>query len=232
MMESDDNSWQAYEEQVRQLLLGKLIEWFPEVPDAALEVAGKRTFEGAKGTYEVDASARIRFDEMSLLFLVECKHWSRAVPQDVILSMKSKIEDLGAHKGIIVSDGGFQSGAIKLARANGIALWHYEPRSSPQELDVICYKFGPGMVVSLMVRGCIAWIRGAEPAFRRRCVRWIRFVDYDTRFWHFRDNNLALPSHPSSLPMALKQVANSLWPWWMLRLIKGRGLSRAEARKP
>ena len=42
----------------------------------------------------------LEFRDLTLLFLVECKFWSRKVPQDAVLILISICDDLGAHKGI------------------------------------------------------------------------------------------------------------------------------------
>lgn len=58
----------------------------------------------------------------SLLFIVECKHYSATVSVDDVEEFHSKIDDIGAHKGIIVTTVGYQKGAIQTATGRGIAL--------------------------------------------------------------------------------------------------------------
>jgi restriction system protein len=53
---------------------------------------------------------------------VECKCYAHKVSVDDIEEFHSKIDDIGAHKGIMVTTVGYQEGAVKTARGRGIAL--------------------------------------------------------------------------------------------------------------
>ena len=44
------------------------------------------------------------------------KRWTRRVPKEKVMALKAIVEDLGADRGIIVNEAGFQSGAQKAAR--------------------------------------------------------------------------------------------------------------------
>lgn len=57
-----------------------------------------------------------------IVTLVECKHYKRKVPVDEVEEFHSKVDDIGAHKGIVITTVGFQAGAIKTAKGRGIAL--------------------------------------------------------------------------------------------------------------
>jgi len=78
--------------------------------------------DGADGTYEIDITARFRALGADFLVLIECKHHRHPVKRDVVMVLYDRIRALGAHKGMIFSTAGFQSGAIKYAKAHGIAL--------------------------------------------------------------------------------------------------------------
>ncbi|MCU1336349.1 MAG: hypothetical protein JWO19_1930 [Bryobacterales bacterium] len=92
---------------------------------------------GQGGEYAVDVVVRLTlFSGALLVVLAECKHQGRPVARDEVLALESKLRDTGAHKGMLFSTSGFQEGAIKLARARGIATitvvegrWLYETRS-------------------------------------------------------------------------------------------------------
>ena len=55
-------------------------------------------------------------------WIVECKFWQRAVPKERVLALKSIVEDVGADRGILVSESGHQSGALAAARHTNITL--------------------------------------------------------------------------------------------------------------
>jgi hypothetical protein len=209
-------SWEDYEIKVQNLLRGKLLRWFPYLPDDSVKVYGKRIIPGSKGTYEIDVSAEVNLGELKLLFIVECKHWANRVPQDVVLSLKSKLEDLGAHKGIIVSKGGFQKGAIRIARGNGIALWHYTGVSTA--------GFDPLTLT-------VDW-EATISEFESKWLRRLRGVKYNPRPWRFRDNNLALSVPRSVLMSNIWKIINSFWPIWILELTYGSLRRRRKLRPP
>lgn len=74
------------------------------------------------GTYQIDIYAE--FTAMSVTFkaLCECKQYSKPVGRDKVAELHSKLESIGAHKGILLSTSGFQSGALEYAKKHGIAL--------------------------------------------------------------------------------------------------------------
>jgi restriction system protein len=78
--------------------------------------------DGADGTYEIDITARFRALGADFLVLIECKHYRHPVKREVVQVLYDRIRAVGAHKGMIFSTAGFQSGAIKYAKAHGIAL--------------------------------------------------------------------------------------------------------------
>ena len=78
---------------------------------------------GSAGEYIIDAVAKFRiFDDAEIRVLVECKKLKRSVERDVVMTLRSKLQETGSHKGIIFSTSGFQRGAIHYAAKHGIAL--------------------------------------------------------------------------------------------------------------
>jgi hypothetical protein len=71
---------------------------------------------------KIDVSFNYTIAGSDLLFLVECKCYNHTVPVDDVEEFHSKVDDIGAHKGIMVTTVGFQDGAIKTARGRRIAL--------------------------------------------------------------------------------------------------------------
>jgi restriction system protein len=78
--------------------------------------------DGTDGTYEIDVSARFRALGADFLVLIECKHHRYPVKRDVVQVLYDRIRAVGAHKGMVFSTAGFQSGAVKYAKTHGIAL--------------------------------------------------------------------------------------------------------------
>jgi hypothetical protein len=73
-------------------------------------------------THKVDVSARIRVVGIDVTWIVECKQWKRRVTMVHVSALKDIVNDLAADRGLMMSELGFQAGAIKLATAKNITL--------------------------------------------------------------------------------------------------------------
>ena len=105
----------------------------------------QRVYTGrvSKRNIKVDVSFNYTIaDGADVLFLVECKCYNHLVPVDEVEEFHSKIDDIGAHKGIMVTTVGFQEGAIKTARGRGIALALLTTEHQPGELTYVVNSVG------------------------------------------------------------------------------------------
>ena len=78
--------------------------------------------EGADGSYKIDVSVRFELLGAQFLVLVECKRHKKAVEREDVQVLYSKMQSLGAQKGMFFSTSPFQSGAVKFAQEHHIAL--------------------------------------------------------------------------------------------------------------
>jgi hypothetical protein len=83
------------------------------------KIIGKRTGEER----QVDVSVRFRHGYYEYLIIIECKDYRKKVSVDKVEALRTKMEDLGADKGVMVSTNGFQKGAVKAAAAHNIELF-------------------------------------------------------------------------------------------------------------
>lgn len=118
-----------------------VLDWLKESARQSgheIEAEHLGVIEGLGGEYKIDALVTLTiFGGAQVTFLVECKHKNRPVERDDALILEAKLRDVGAHKGMMFSTSGFQSGAIKYAGGKGIATitviegkWLYETRSA------------------------------------------------------------------------------------------------------
>lgn len=99
-----------------------------------------KKFTGKTGeVYEIDLSYKFRVAEADYLTIIECKHWNHRVGRQVINYFKSILEDIGAHKGIVVTTVGFQEGAVGFAKKCGIALFKVTDNGT---LQVVSHLMG------------------------------------------------------------------------------------------
>jgi restriction system protein len=81
----------------------------------------REVVEGHDGEYEIDVTVRFGALGAEFLVFVECKHYKNSVKREIVQSLHSKLQSIGAQKGMIFSTSGFQSGALEFAKAHGIA---------------------------------------------------------------------------------------------------------------
>lgn len=138
-LQSVDITPEQFELQVKEWIEGssKSLESF--------EVSHLKHLDGDSGYYEIDVTAEfIIFGGAKIKILIECKKYSSSVKRDVIMVLESKLQDSNAHKGMVFSTSGFQSGAIEYANKRGIATitvqhghTNYHTKSAKQVSPII-----------------------------------------------------------------------------------------------
>lgn len=77
-----------------------------------------------------------------VLVVIECKHYKSKVSVDDVEEFHSKIDDIGAHKGIMITTLGYQAGSKKAALGRGIGLALLTTDSQPGEIKYIVNTVG------------------------------------------------------------------------------------------
>jgi hypothetical protein len=83
------------------------------------EIEGRRT--GRRR--QIDVSIRFKQTYYDYLAVIECKDYGTKVSIEKVETFRTKMEDVGAMKGIMVSPKGFQEGAVRTAAAYNIELF-------------------------------------------------------------------------------------------------------------
>lgn len=106
---------------------------------------------GVRGEHDADVVVRTCEAGIKQIWIVECKLWRRRVGKLHVNALASVVQDVGADKGILLSESGFQSGAVKQASCSNITL------TSLSELTAECcihwgtvVKAGPGWLACTM----------------------------------------------------------------------------------
>jgi restriction system protein len=103
--------WDDYQEETA--------EFFRSI---GLEADTNVTLEGARTSHNIDVVVRSNLFGFNLLWVVECKYWKESVSKLYVLALREIVNDLGADRGILVSESGFQSGAIEAANLTNVQL--------------------------------------------------------------------------------------------------------------
>ena len=77
---------------------------------------------GARARHKVDVAARLTIAGVTVLWIVECKHWKSAVRKEQVMTLAQIAQDVGADRAFLLSESGFQSGAIAASRHSNITL--------------------------------------------------------------------------------------------------------------
>jgi predicted HicB family RNase H-like nuclease len=103
--------WYEYQEEVASFFrnLGANVE------------TNKRV-SGIRGIHDIDVYIELNVLGQKTIWIAECKLWKTAIPKDKILTLYQIVQDIGADKGLLFSESGFQSGAINSTKQTNILL--------------------------------------------------------------------------------------------------------------
>jgi hypothetical protein len=124
------SGWEQYQEEIAAYLAR-----------LGFETKTNETLRGVRGTHKIDVTARYTKAGLSQLWIVECKFWkrNRAIPKEKVETLLSIVSDVGADRGLLVTEYGFQSGAMAAARQTNVTLVTFDElrASSANELRAL-----------------------------------------------------------------------------------------------
>lgn len=82
----------------------------------------EKQVQGVRAKHDIDVYVTFFRSGIKCTWVVECKLWKTRVPKEKVMALRTIVEDLGADRGIIVSESGFQSGALDAVRDSNITL--------------------------------------------------------------------------------------------------------------
>lgn len=103
--------WKQYQRDVAQLFV-----------DLGFHAETDVTVTGARGPHDVDVVVRTTVAGIDVLWLVECKSWRRKVSRDAVILLHGIVADAGADRGLLMSESGYQRGALAAAQVSNIGL--------------------------------------------------------------------------------------------------------------
>ena len=104
-------AWRVYQDEVSGLLT-----------QLGFATRTDERIQGARGTHDIDVTARATVAGIPQLWIIECKKWRRPVPKERALTFIGIVNDIGADRGLMFSESGFQAGAIRAAANTNITL--------------------------------------------------------------------------------------------------------------
>ena len=106
-----ETKWRRLERRVKA--------WFQQCGCSA-----EKTIVSGPGKIKYEIDCLVTFEVLGLptKWIVECKDWGSRLPQDVAASLRQRVTDTGADKGILVCPSGFQIGALNQAEISSLML--------------------------------------------------------------------------------------------------------------
>lgn len=111
VFDKEPETWEELQNFVGQLFI-----------ECGFETEISKIKKTARGQKEIDVYAKDISGEFNPVILIECKHWNKAVNQEVIHAFRTVVDDFGADSGFIVSKSGFQEGCYETVKHTNIRL--------------------------------------------------------------------------------------------------------------
>lgn len=80
------------------------------------------TIQGIRTKHDVDVLVKSHHFGFDVTWIVECKHWKNSVSKLHVLALREIVTDVGADRGILLSEAGFQSGAVEAANLTNVQV--------------------------------------------------------------------------------------------------------------
>lgn len=87
-----------------------------------LEAETDVTVKGIRTDHDVDVLVKSKHAGFEVVWVVECKLWSTKVTKLHVLALREIVSDIGADRGILLAENGFQSGAIEASALTNVHL--------------------------------------------------------------------------------------------------------------
>ena len=81
-----------------------------------------KTVTGARGLHEIDVYVTFEKFGQECRWIIQCKLWARPVDKSVVQTLQSIVQNVGADRGVIFCENGFQSGAYTAAQHTNVLL--------------------------------------------------------------------------------------------------------------
>ncbi len=78
--------------------------------------------DGARGRHAIDVYVEGQLYGIPFKWIIECKAWKSSIPKEKVMALGAIVQDVGADRGFLLSESGFQSGALRVARNTNITL--------------------------------------------------------------------------------------------------------------
>ena len=118
-------TWRQYQEEAA--------EFFRAL---GLEAQTDVKVEGVRTRHDVDVLVKSHHVGFDVTWIVECKQWNTRISKVHVLALRTIVSETGADKGILLSEKGFQSGAIEAAKLTNVDVTSLHEAEIKSEHDI------------------------------------------------------------------------------------------------
>lgn len=122
-------TWQDYQEEAASFFRSLGL-------DAATDVR----LDGVRTNHDIDVVVKMHHVGFDVTWLVECKHWRTPVSKLHVLALRGIVSELGADRGILLCEAGFQSGAVEAATLTNVQVTSLEQLRNSAANEVIAMR--------------------------------------------------------------------------------------------
>src|SRR3954452_14354103 len=121
--------WQRYQEEAA--------DFFRSL---GLQASTDVTLQGVRTKHDVDVLVKSSHVGFKITWLIECKCWQMPVSKLHVLALREIVADLGADRGILLSEAGFQSGAIEAATLTNVHVTSLRELAGTAKSDIYAMR--------------------------------------------------------------------------------------------
>ena len=118
-------------------------DWFDYQEEAAecfrllgLEATTNASIEGVRTKHDVDVLVLSHHAGFDIKWIVECKYWKTPISKVHVLALRQIVIEVGADRGILLSESGFQSGAKEAANLTNVQVTSLEEIKRTSESEI------------------------------------------------------------------------------------------------
>ncbi|MBQ0216414.1 restriction endonuclease [Alcaligenes faecalis] len=90
--------------------------------DLGLDAQTNVTVQGVRTQHDIDVLVKMHHVGFDVTWVIECKHWKSKVSKLHVAGLRTIVQEIGADRGILLCEAGFQSGAIEAAQLTNIVV--------------------------------------------------------------------------------------------------------------
>jgi hypothetical protein len=105
-----------------------------------LDAITDHTVEGSHTTHAIDVFVKSFHVGFDVVWIVECKHWAKKVTKLHVLALRQIVTDVGADRGILLSEKGFQSGAVEAATLTNVRVTSLAELRGTASADIMAMR--------------------------------------------------------------------------------------------